>query len=164
MLTLSLSKKLSSVPEGKYVPRKARTNAISFLRSFTNVAFETVPVLVRQTVALSHPILADCSSYWILHYTEVGREGDSHNEASFQGRLLFILNFVLHRGEKRGRFSYWGILSRQTIVHTEFWSVIGISATVCTKYLPHSMLGRLHYTEVGREGDTNIETFFQGRL
>ena len=55
----TFTSKFSSVQDGIYVLGKAHMRSTLSLRSFPSVAFETVPVLVRLTVALSRPLKED---------------------------------------------------------------------------------------------------------
>ena len=54
---------LSSVQDGMYALSKAHMRSTPSLRSFPNVALETVPILVWLMIALSHPLKEDC---WAL--------------------------------------------------------------------------------------------------
>ena len=51
---------ISSVQNGIYVLGKAHMCSTPSLRSFPNVAFETVPMFVWLMMALSHPLKKDC--------------------------------------------------------------------------------------------------------
>ena len=51
---------LSSVQYGTYALGKSHMRSTPSLTSFPNVAFETVPMFVRLTMALSRPFKEDC--------------------------------------------------------------------------------------------------------
>ena len=58
-LPLSGAVLVSSVQDGIYALGKAHMRSTPSLRSFPNVAFETVPMFVRLTMALSRPFKED---------------------------------------------------------------------------------------------------------
>ena len=59
LVSTDSSAQFSSVQDGGYALGKAHMHSIQSLRSFPNVALETVPMLVWLTMALSRPLKQD---------------------------------------------------------------------------------------------------------